>query len=241
MQPGKYYHNNLANTIHLLNSMAQHAVPFFVFSSTAAIFGEPRYVPIDEDHPQSPVNPYGKSKWLVEQLLPDYEQAYAIRSVSLRYFNAAGAHPDGLLGERHEPETHLIPLALRAAAGRLSALTLFGDDYDTPDGTCIRDYIHVSDLCDAHLLAIKHLRAGGQSESFNLGNGAGYSVREVIDCAERMSGRKIPLRIAPRRDGDPVRLVADSCKAKAVLGWKPKFSRLEDIIYHAWAWEQRQA
>lgn len=238
--PDKYYRNNLSNTVCLLNAMARHGVRNLIFSSTAAIFGEPDYVPIDEAHPQAPVNPYGRSKWMVEQLLPDYERAYGMRSVCLRYFNAAGCDPDGQLGERHDPETHLMPLALRAASGRLPFLSVFGDDYDTPDGTCIRDYVHVVDLCDAHLLALRHLRNGGTSDRFNLGNGAGYSVRQVIEAAQRASGKPIRLEIKGRRQGDPARLVADSRKAVKILGWAPRHARLEDMIGHAWQWELKQ-
>ncbi len=236
-RPDKYYENNLANTINLLNAMARHQVKNFIFSSSAAIFGEPKYTPIDEIHPQNPINPYGRSKWMVEQLLPDYDRAFGIRSVCLRYFNAAGADPDGKLGERHEPETHLIPLILDVAAGRLSALKLFGTDYDTPDGTCIRDYVHITDLCDAHLLAVNYLRNKGQSECFNLGSNSGYSVRQVIETAEKIVGKSIPLQIEKKREGDPACLVADSTKAKSLLGWSPKYTQLEAIIAHAWKWE----
>lgn len=240
LQPGRYYDNNVCNTLALLNAMAANGIPYFVFSSTAAIFGNPHTVPIDEQHPQLPINPYGKSKWMIEQLLPDYEKAYGMRHVSLRYFNAAGADPDGMLGERHEPETHLIPLALRAAMGKIRRLTLHGDDYDTPDGTCIRDYIHVNDLCAAHLLAIRRLRAGKASDMFNLGNGNGYSVREVLAAVERVVGRPCPLQVGPRRQGDPARLIADASKAHAALGWRPRYPQLDDIVAHAFQWESAQ-
>jgi UDP-glucose 4-epimerase len=239
MQPGRYYDNNVCNTLTLLNAMARKHIPYFVFSSTAAIFGNPQKIPIDEQHRQAPINPYGRSKWMIEQLLPDYESAYGMRHVCLRYFNAAGADPEGMLGERHEPETHLIPLALRAAM-RTTRFTLYGNDYDTPDGTCIRDYIHVADLCSAHLLAIRHLRSGRASNMFNLGNGNGYSVREVLGAVERIVGRPCRTQLAPRRQGDPARLVADASKAQALLGWRPAYPRLDDIITHAFHWEASQ-
>lgn len=237
--PGKYYANNLAATLTLLQAMVKAGVKRFIFSSTAAVYGEPVYVPIDEAHPKAPINPYGRSKWMVEQVLEDFDRAYGLKSVCLRYFNAAGADPAALLGERHEPETHLIPLVLQAASGRRAAITVFGRDYATPDGTCIRDYIHVSDLVDAHALALDYLRQGGESAAFNLGNGNGFSVQEVIDTARRVTGREIPLVDALRRPGDPPRLVADASKAHSVLGWQPRFSDLETIVTHAWAWEQK--
>ncbi len=237
--PGKYYRNNLANTLTLLDAMVRHHVERFIFSSTAAIFGEPRYVPIDEAHPREPMNPYGRSKWMVEQVLEDCDHAYGLKSVCLRYFNAAGAHPSGLLGERHEPETHLIPLVLRAASGRQEAITVFGTDYDTPDGTCIRDYIHVVDLCDAHLSALQYLVDGAASNRFNLGNGNGFSVREVIDAAQRVTGRRVRVIEEGRRPGDPARLVADASRAREQLHWRPQFADLETIIAHAWAWEKK--
>ncbi|HTH45274.1 MAG TPA: NAD-dependent epimerase/dehydratase family protein, partial [Oxalicibacterium sp.] len=187
-----------------------------------------------------PINPYGKSKWMIEQLLPDYEKAHGMRHISLRYFNAAGADPDGMLGEQHVPETHLIPLALRAAMGQVNHFTLYGDDYDTADGSCIRDYIHVADLCAAHLLAIRHLRAGKESDRFNLGNGNGYSVREVLRTVERIVGKPCDVRIAARRIGDPGTLVADAAKARALLGWRPRYTSLEDIVRHTFHWEATQ-
>jgi UDP-glucose 4-epimerase len=237
--PAKYYQNNLSGTLNLLDVMREHEVGKIVFSSTAAIFGMPLYVPIDEAHLQAPINPYGMTKWVTERILRDYDVAYGLRSVALRYFNAAGASLDGALGERHYPETHLIPLALRAAVGKLPELTVFGTDYDTPDGTCIRDYIHIVDLCDAHILALKHLIAGGESRAYNLGNGNGYSVKEVVLVAERVSGKKIPVQYGQRRAGDPSRLVADASKIRKDWGWSPKFSDLEVIIGHAWQWEAR--
>lgn len=238
--PAKYYRNNVVNTQNLLDAMLANGVRRFIFSSSAAVFGEPAYTPIDEDHACAPLSPYGRSKWMVEQLLRDYSHAYGLRSVSLRYFNAAGADPDGELGERHEPETHLIPRVLNAAAGRQDDVTVFGDDYPTPDGTCIRDYIHVSDLCEAHWLALRWLHAGGAgSEAFNLGNGNGYSVREVIDTAIDVTGKDIATRIAARRAGDPARLVADATRAHKVLGWKPRHGALEQIVADAWQWVRR--
>jgi UDP-glucose 4-epimerase len=239
--PAKYYRNNVANTQNLLDAMVRFGVNAFIFSSTAAIFGEPQYVPIDEQHPKAPVNPYGRSKWMVEQLLEDYDRAYGLKSCALRYFNAAGADADGRLGERHQPESHLIPLVLQAATKRRESITLFGTDYDTPDGTCIRDYVHVKDLCAAHLLALQQLVQGGGSDRFNLGNGQGYSVQEVIDVAAKVTGLEIPVVRGERRPGDPTRLVADSMHARAKLGWNPRFADLKTIIAHAWAWEQKAA
>jgi UDP-glucose 4-epimerase len=235
--PGKYYRNNFANTLNLLDAMVEHKVRCFIFSSTAAIFGEPSYTPIDEMHPRQPINPYGLSKWMIERVLADYDLAHGLKSICLRYFNAAGAHPSGLLGERHDPETHLIPLVLRAASGRQEAISVFGTDYGTPDGTCIRDYIHVADLCSAHLLALTRLADGGPSDAFNLGNGNGFSVREVIDTTCRVTKRKVRVIESDRRPGDPARLVADAKRAHRELGWRPQFADLETIIAHAWAWE----
>lgn len=236
--PAKYYKNNVTNTQNLLDAMIRHGVGNFIFSSTAAVFGEPRYTPIDESHPRSPINPYGRSKHMVEEMLADYERAYGLKSISLRYFNAAGADEDGQLGERHEPETHLIPLVLQAASGRRDSISIFGNDYDTPDGTCIRDYIHVQDLCDAHLLALDYLRSHDESAQFNLGNGGGFSVQQVIDCAETVTRREIPVRVEARREGDPAVLVADAARARAELGWNPARSDLEHIVATAWHWEQ---
>jgi UDP-glucose 4-epimerase len=237
-KPDIYYKNNVCNTLNLLNSMVENGINNFIFSSSAAIFGTPEYTPIDESHPRSPINPYGRSKLMIEEILEDYEKAYGLKSVCLRYFNAAGADPDGELGERHDPETHLIPLILQAASGRRESVTVFGTDYDTPDGTCIRDYIHVSDLCDAHLLALEYLKENNQSARFNLGNGDGYSVKEVLDTAEQVVGHPISVGYGDRRPGDPARLVADATLAKEVLGWQPKHADLKEIIQHAWAWEQ---
>ena len=238
--PSKYYRNNVANTQNLLDAMVKHDVKKLVFSSTAAIFGEPEYTPIDEAHPKSPINPYGRSKWMVEQVLEDYDAAYGLKSICLRYFNACGADPDGELGERHNPETHLIPLILKVASGKRDSITIFGRDYGTPDGTCIRDYVHVADLCNAHWLAIGQLRDYGRSMSYNLGNGEGFSVREVITECERVTGEKIVVVDGPPREGDPAVLVADACLARQKLGWNPLYSDLEPIIKHAWLWEARR-
>jgi UDP-glucose 4-epimerase len=240
-QPAKYYANNVVNTLNLMNSMVRYGVNNFVFSSTAAIFGEPQYVPIDEKHAIKPINPYGVSKAMVEQMLQDYDRAYGLKSVCLRYFNACGADPQAELGERHQPETHLIPLALQTLSGKRDSLTLFGRDYATPDGTCIRDYVHIVDLCQAHLLALDYLKLSNSSAAFNLGNGTGFSVAEVIAAVERVTGKKVPIVEGARRAGDPARLVADSTLAKNTLGWKPQYADLDLIIAHAWAWEQKQA
>ena len=237
--PGKYYRNNVTATQVLLDAMRAQGIDRFIFSSTAAIFGDPQYTPIDEAHPKAPINPYGRSKWFVEQMLDDYDRAYGLKSVCLRYFNAAGADPEGELGECHEPETHLIPLILQVASGRRPHITVYGEDYPTPDGTCIRDYIHVSDLCQAHLLALQQLLAGGGSARYNLGNGNGYSVREVIAAARRVSGHPIPVQTGPRRPGDPPVLVADARAARQALGWQPRHADLDTLLAHAWAWEQR--
>jgi UDP-glucose 4-epimerase len=237
--PDKYYRNNVSNTINLLDAMVAHGVKRFIFSSTAAVFGEPEYVPVDERHPSRPLNPYGRSKAMVEQILADYERAFGLRHMCLRYFNAAGADPGGLLGERHVPETHLIPLVLQVASGRRAQIAVYGSDYPTPDGTCIRDYIHVVDLCSAHLLALNCLFDGGDSDCFNLGNGEGFSVRQVIDSARRISGLRIDVLDAPCRAGDPARLVADSAKARTLLGWAPRHAQLDTIIETAWRWECR--
>lgn len=237
--PQKYYQNNVCNTLNLLNTMVKFNVFQFVFSSTAAIFGEPKYVPIDESHPKAPLNPYGKSKLFIEEILADYDKAYGLKSICLRYFNAAGADSEGELGERHDPETHLIPLILQAISGRKDKITVFGQDYDTEDGTCIRDYIHVEDLCSAHYLAIEKLANNGESAQFNLGNGSGFSVQSVIHAAEKVTGLKASIEYGPRRDGDPARLVADSKAARDILNWKPKYHDLELIIKHAWNWEQK--
>lgn len=237
-RPDIYYRNNVVNSLNLLDAMVAHGVHQFIFSSTAAIFGEPEAVPIDEHHIRAPINPYGRSKWMLEQMLEDYDRAFGLKSVCLRYFNAAGADPDGELGERHQPETHLIPLVLQVASGRRESITVFGNDYDTPDGTCVRDYVHIADLCEAHWQAVEYLGAGGISRQFNLGNGSGFSVRQVIDVARAVTGKEIATRYADRREGDPARLVADAALARQVLGWIPKYAELSTIVSHAWQWEQ---
>ncbi|CAK0767857.1 Galactowaldenase [Gammaproteobacteria bacterium] len=218
----------------------RHGIRRFLFSSTAAIFGIPDHLPIDEQHPQRPINPYGRTKWMLEQALADYQQAHGLEAVCLRYFNAAGAAPDARLGERHDPETHLIPLILQVAAGRRPVIQVYGNDYPTPDGTCIRDYIHIEDLCTAHLLALDWLLSGGGSARFNLGNGQGFSVQAVIDAARRLTGRAIPQALASRRAGDPARLVADAQAIRQALGWQPRYPDLDTLIAHAWAFEQRR-
>jgi UDP-glucose 4-epimerase len=217
--------------------MMRHGINKFIFSSTAATFGNPHYSPIDENHPQKPINPYGRTKLIIEQVLIDYARAYNMRSVCLRYFNAAGADPEGQLGERHEPETHLIPLVLKTAAGKNKEIVIYGNDYDTPDGTCVRDYIHVMDLCSAHWLALKSLLGGAESQFYNLGNNHGFSVKEVIETAKRITGRTIAAVNSQRRLGDPARLVANSNLIREKLGWQPRFTTLEVILAHAWAWE----
>jgi len=238
-EPAKYYQNNFAATLTLLQAMVRADIKHFIFSSTAAVYGDPVYVPIDEQHPKAPINPYGRSKWMVEQLLEDFDRAYGLKSVCLRYFNAAGADPEGQLGERHEPETHLLPLILQAASGRRESITVFGRDYDTADGTCIRDYVHVTDLIAAHALALDYLLKDGSSTAFNLGNGQGFSVQQVIDAARKVTGQAIKVSEAPRRAGDPPCLVADPRRAHALLGWQPQFASLEQIVTHAWRWEQK--
>lgn len=236
--PGKYYRANTAATLTLLEAMRDHKVGPLVFSSTAAVYGEPLYTPINEQHPTNPLNPYGRSKLMVEQMLADFDSAHGQKYIALRYFNAAGADPQARIGERHDPETHLIPLTLQAISGKRPPLELFGRDYDTPDGTCIRDYIHVDDLASAHILAIQHLNNGGESGVFNLGSNHGYSVNEIIQAASKVTGKQVPLTYAPRRLGDPASLVADASLAKKVLGWQPQYTNLNQIIQHAWAWEQ---
>jgi UDP-glucose 4-epimerase len=235
-QPAKYYENNFVETLHLLDALRESGVDKFIFSSTCATYGVPQQIPIDENHPQWPINPYGWTKLMVERALADYDRAYELKYVALRYFNAAGASE--CCGEDHDPETHLIPLVLKAAMGKIPKVSVFGTDYDTPDGTAVRDYIHVSDLSSAHLLALDHLRAGKRSEFINLGNGNDYSVKQVIDTARQVTGRDIPFENAPRRAGDPPQLVGDSRKAREVLGWDPQFAELEKIIDSAWAWHQ---
>ena len=232
--PQKYFENNFVETLNLLKVLMERGVKKFVFSSTCATYGEPQYTPIDEQHPQWPTSPYGWSKFMVERALESYDLAHKLKFVALRYFNACGAA--GNCGEDHDPETHIIPLVLFAAQGKIPHVSVFGDDYPTPDGTAIRDYIHVADLSQAHLLALDHLRAGKPSEFINLGNGSGYSVNEVIETARRVTGLPIEAKIAPRRPGDPSKLVADAKKAHEILGWNPQHADLENIIDTAWNW-----
>jgi UDP-glucose-4-epimerase GalE len=234
--PAPYYRNNVANTLTLLEAMQQAAVRRIVFSSTCATYGIPDVLPIPESHPQRPISPYGRSKLMAETILKDFCRIYGMRCVALRYFNAAGADPEGDIGEWHEPETHLIPLALEAAARRNGPLRILGGDYDTPDGTCIRDYIHVSDLAAAHVAALEYLEADGDSIALNLGNGRGFSVREVVAAAARITGKDIPIEEAPRREGDPMVLLGSSEQARRVLGWRPRHIAIGDIISTAWAW-----
>ena len=238
--PNKYYYNNVAQTLILLETMLKFGVKKLVFSSTCATYGIPEKIPIPENHPQSPINPYGRSKQMVEKILQDYDYAYGLKSIILRYFNAAGAHPLGLLGEDHSPETHLIPLVLMTALGKRSRINIYGNDYSTPDGTCIRDYIHVQDLAEAHCLSLERLLDNNTSDIFNLGNGQGYSVQQVIDTSQRVTGQCIPIKYSPRRDGDPPILVGSSEKARSILGWHPQYSDLETIISHAWQWHQQR-
>ncbi len=236
--PGKYYRNNVVGSLTLLEAMRDHGIPHLIFSSTCATYGQPIAIPIDETHPQQPINPYGASKLMVERMLQDFEQAHQIQSISLRYFNAAGADPEGELGEEHDPETHLIPLVLQAAAGLRPEIVIFGDDYDTPDGTCIRDYIHISDLASAHVFALKRLQAGAGSNVYNLGNGQGFSVKEVIETAVAVTGHPIPVRVGPRRPGDPAQLISNASRARQDLGWIPQYPELDRIIATAWQWMQ---
>lgn len=239
-EPALYYQRNVVRSLALLDAVRRaRAMPAFVFSSTAAVYGEPQAVPIPEDHPCRPVNPYGATKLAVEGALQAYGDAYGLRWAALRYFNAAGADPQGRTGECHEPETHLMPLALQAAAGG-KPLTLFGRDYDTPDGTCLRDYVHVADLCRAHLLALEALLRGEPVGAVNLGGGEGRSVLEVIAAVERATGLPVPVQDGPRRPGDPARLVADVTRAHRLLGWEPALSDLDTMIRHAWAWERKR-
>ena|SRR5579883_1596655 len=238
--PRKYFRNNVANTLNLLDAMVDAGVRDIVFSSTCATYGEPTHVPISESHPQNPINPYGESKLAVEKILHWYSHAYGIRFAALRYFNAAGADPDGELGEDHEPETHLIPLAIGAALGSRPELSIYGTDYPTPDGTAIRDYIHVADLADAHRLALDHLSSGGDNLRLNLGTGHGHSVRQVVAAVEAVSGRRVPVREVGRRPGDPPRLVADARRAEQVLRWTAAHPGIETIVRHAFSWHERR-
>ncbi|MGB0562754.1 MAG: UDP-glucose 4-epimerase GalE [Spirulinaceae cyanobacterium] len=238
--PDKYYRNNVVGTLTLLEAMLAAGVDRFVFSSTCATYGVPERLPLTEDHPQNPINPYGQTKLMVEKMLDDLDVAYGLRSVRFRYFNAAGADPEARLGEDHNPETHLIPLTIQAALGKREAIYIFGTDYPTPDGTCIRDYIHVTDLATAHVLGLDYLLNGGKTDVFNLGNGNGFSVREVIDTVKQVTGREFKVIEQERRPGDPPSLVGSSARAQEILNWQPEYADLGAIVAHAWAWHQQQ-
>ena len=238
--PAKYYENNVTGTLTLLEAMVAASIDKFVFSSSCAIYGVPKTIPLVEDHPQDPISPYAMTKWMVEQILSDFDKAYGLKSVCFRYFNAAGADPSGLLGEDHTPETHIIPLVLFAVLGKADSVSIFGTDYPTRDGTCIRDYIHVTDLAEAHVLGLEYLLKGGDSAAFNLGNGSGFSVREVIETAKEVTGKEITTVERDRRPGDPPVLVGSSDKAIKVLGWHPQYPNLKDIVTHAWQWHQQR-
>ena len=237
-EPEKYYYNNVVNTLNLLKVMRRHSCKKLIFSSTCATYGEPEKVPITEDMPQNPINPYGMTKLTVERILKDYQKAYGLQSAVLRYFNAAGADPDGEIGESHHPETHLIPLVLDAASGKREDIKVFGTDYDTPDGSCVRDYIHVADLADVHIRALHYLEEGNPGDFFNLGNTIGTSVLEVVESVKRVTGREFTVTLSDRRQGDPARLVGSSDKARKVLGWEPKYGEIDAIVAHAWKWHQ---
>ncbi len=236
-EPYKYFQNNVCGSLNLLDAMVKHDCKKIVFSSTAAVYGEPDYTPIDENHPKHPINPYGETKLTVEMIMDDFDKAYGLKSVRLRYFNVAGADTSGRIGEWHEPETHLIPNVLKAALGSGKTFNLFGDDYDTKDGTCVRDYIDVNDLAAAHLLALNYLKNGGETNVFNLGTQTGSTVKEVFKACEDITGKEIPFEIQPRREGDPAILVADNKKAREILGWNPLHS-LNESVQTAWNWEQ---
>lgn len=238
--PAKYYRNNVIGTITLLEAMLAASVKKFVFSSTCATYGVPEIVPIPEDHPQNPINPYGATKLMVERILSDFSEAYDFRSVRFRYFNAAGADPQGNLGEDHNPETHLIPLVLQTALGKRESISIFGTDYPTDDGTCVRDYIHVTDLADAHVLGLEYLLKGGDSTIFNLGNGNGFSVKEIIEAAKLVTGKDIKAVECDRRPGDPPALIGSGEKARKILGWQPQYTSIKDIMTHAWEWHQKR-
>lgn len=239
INPQKYYENNVQNTLNLLSCMIDLKILNFIFSSTAAVYGEPESLPISEDQKINPVNPYGQTKAIVENILKDYDKAYGLKFMSLRYFNACGAHPDGTIGERHDPETHLIPLILQAASGRKDKVKVYGDDYPTKDGTCIRDYIHVMDLAEAHLLALEDLYQNQSSEIYNIGNNQGFSVSEIVNAAKEITQKKINIEISDRRKGDPGQLIADNNKIIKNLKWSAQYSDLKTIISSAWQWEQK--
>lgn len=238
LDPGKYYNNNLLNTIHLLDVMREFGVRYFILSSSCAVYGVPNKIPITENHPYSPINPYGRSKLMCEEILQDYDKAYDIKHVNLRYFNAAGADPIGEIGELHEPETHLIPLVIYAAMQLRKDIKIFGDDYPTEDGTCIRDYIHVNDLADAHIKALEYLKKTDKSDSFNLGNGNGYSVLDIVDTVKQITGKDFKVVKTHRREGDPAVLISGSDKARKVLGWSPRYKDIDQIIETAWNWHR---
>lgn len=235
-KPLKYFDNNTGGMITLLEAMRDHNIKYIVFSSTAATYGVPEHMPIKETDPQNPINPYGLSKLMMEKMMAWADKAYGIKFVALRYFNVAGAAPDGTIGEDHGPETHLVPIILQVAQGKRKELSIFGDDYNTPDGTNVRDYVHVMDLADAHILAIKYLEAGNKSNAFNLGSSTGFSNKQMLEAAREVTGKPIPAKMAPRRPGDPDSLVAASDKARTILGWKPKYDDVHDIIATAWKW-----
>ena len=237
-EPEKYYYNNVANTLNLLKVMKKYDCKKIIFSSTCATYGEPETIPITEDLLQNPINPYGMSKLMVEKILKDYNRAYGMQFAVLRYFNAAGADPEGELGESHQPETHLIPLVLDAASGKRADIKIFGTDYDTPDGSCVRDYIHVYDLATAHLAALHYLENGGAGDFFNLGNEKGTSVLEVVEAVRKVTGKEFQAVLTDRRQGDPAKLVGSSKKAKEILGWEPVYENIEDIVKHAWNWHE---
>lgn len=238
-EPAKYYENNVAGPINLLQKMVENDILNFVFSSSCAIFGEPVEIPMSENHPKNPINPYGKTKLMIENILDDFSTAYGLKSIALRYFNAAGADPEGEIGEDHNPETHIIPLVLQTALGQRKQINIFGDDYHTRDGTCVRDYIHIYDLASAHLLALEGLFNGLSGGKYNLGNGAGYTVKELIDVSRNVTGGTIPSKVVSRRPGDPAVLIGTGDKAIKELGWKPRFADLEIIIETAWRWHKK--
>jgi UDP-arabinose 4-epimerase len=239
--PGKYYRNNVAGSLTLIEAVRDAGVQHLVFSSTCATYGIPDQLPIRETSPQRPISPYGSSKLMVERMLADFGTAYGLRSIALRYFNAAGCDPDGEIGEDHDPETHIIPLVLDAASGRRADVTIFGADYDTKDGTCIRDYVHVADLAHAHVKALEALQGGAPSDAYNLGIGRGFSLREVVATVKRVAGVEVPVVYGKRRDGDPAALIADPAKAREQLGWQPRITGLEEIVRTAWGWHQRMS